>query len=151
HPPWPGRCTGHGPQVRAVDGQFCAGRVQPPRDRAALSQLSRRPNPQTPATTLALAPAAQGPGPGRGGAAGRPRAGLAALSRRPLRRGGLMQAPEAYRADPSWKGKLRRHLVRLLARRPVHARLERPMVSFTFDDTPASAADLGARILAANS
>ena len=59
-----------------------------------------------------------------------------------------MDPAGAYRADSSLKGKLRRRAVRLLRRRPARVRLDRPMISFTFDDVPASAADLGARILA---
>ncbi len=52
-----------------------------------------------------------------------------------------------YRADPSLKGKLRRRLVRLVDRRPARGRLERPMITFAFDDTPASAVRAGAPIL----
>ncbi len=52
-----------------------------------------------------------------------------------------------YRADPSLKGKLRRRLVRLAHRRPAVRRPERPMVTFAFDDTPASAVRRGAPIL----
>ena len=48
-------------------------------------------------------------------------------------------AEEVYRADPSLKGKLRRRLVRLYRRGVATGALERPMVSFSFDDTPASA------------
>jgi peptidoglycan/xylan/chitin deacetylase (PgdA/CDA1 family) len=51
----------------------------------------------------------------------------------------------AYSADRSLKGKLRRRLVRLAVRRPARVRLDRPMVSFSFDDPPASAALAGAR------
>ena len=57
--------------------------------------------------------------------------------------------PELYRADPSLRGKLRRRLVRLYQRRPATAGLQRPMVSFAFDDAPASAAHSGAEILQA--
>jgi len=56
---------------------------------------------------------------------------------------------DAYSADRSLRGKLRRRLVRGLARRPARLDLERPMVSFTFDDAPQSAATVGARILEA--
>jgi peptidoglycan/xylan/chitin deacetylase (PgdA/CDA1 family) len=52
-----------------------------------------------------------------------------------------------YRADPSLKGKLRRRLVRLVDRKPARGRLDRPMVTFAFDDTPASAVRIGAPIL----
>jgi peptidoglycan/xylan/chitin deacetylase (PgdA/CDA1 family) len=58
-----------------------------------------------------------------------------------------MEAFAAYSADPSLKGKLRRRLVRLVERRPARVRLDRPMVSFTFDDAPASATHAGARTL----
>ena len=54
----------------------------------------------------------------------------------------------AYHADRSWRAKLRRRTVRLAARRPAAAP-ERPMVSFAFDDAPASAALAGAEILEA--
>ncbi|MFC3076976.1 polysaccharide deacetylase family protein [Phenylobacterium terrae] len=56
---------------------------------------------------------------------------------------------EAYRADASLGGKLRRRLVRGAHRRPLGAAPERPMVSFTFDDAPASAARTGAELLEA--
>jgi len=52
----------------------------------------------------------------------------------------------AYQADTSWRGKLRRRTVRLAARRPARAP-ERPMISFSFDDVPASATETGAAIL----
>jgi len=52
-----------------------------------------------------------------------------------------------YRADPSLKGKLRRRVVRLIERRPAESRQRRPLVTFAFDDTPASAVRLGAPIL----
>jgi peptidoglycan/xylan/chitin deacetylase (PgdA/CDA1 family) len=58
--------------------------------------------------------------------------------------GDLMQ--DAYHADSSWRGKLRRRAVRLASRRPAHAP-RRPMLSFAFDDVPASAAETGAEIL----
>lgn len=54
---------------------------------------------------------------------------------------------EAYSADRSLKGKLRRRLALLAHRRPVRMRLERPMVTFSFDDAPASAAGAGAAAL----
>jgi peptidoglycan/xylan/chitin deacetylase (PgdA/CDA1 family) len=53
---------------------------------------------------------------------------------------------EAYQADRSWRGKLRRRTVRLAARRPARAP-QRPMISFSFDDVPASAAEVGAPLL----
>ncbi|HEY1426388.1 MAG TPA: polysaccharide deacetylase family protein [Caulobacteraceae bacterium] len=52
----------------------------------------------------------------------------------------------AYHADASWRGKLRRRMVRLAARRPARAP-PGPMISFAFDDIPASAAEAGAAIL----
>ncbi len=60
-----------------------------------------------------------------------------------------IQALGVYRADPSLKGKLRRRLVRLAHRRPAERRPDRPMVTFAFDDTPASAVRRGAPILEA--
>ena len=54
---------------------------------------------------------------------------------------------EAYSADRSLKGKLRRRLALLSHRRPVRMALERPMITFSFDDAPATAADAGAKTL----
>jgi peptidoglycan/xylan/chitin deacetylase (PgdA/CDA1 family) len=54
---------------------------------------------------------------------------------------------EAYQPDRSLKGKLRRRLVRLAQRRPATGALTRPMVSFSFDDAPATAAATGAALL----
>jgi peptidoglycan/xylan/chitin deacetylase (PgdA/CDA1 family) len=53
-----------------------------------------------------------------------------------------------YHADSSWLGKLRRRAVRLASRRPARAP-SRSMLSFAFDDVPASAAQTGAEILEA--
>ena len=53
---------------------------------------------------------------------------------------------DVYRADASWRAKLRRRTVRLSSRRPARAPTG-PMISFTFDDVPASAAATGAAIL----
>jgi peptidoglycan/xylan/chitin deacetylase (PgdA/CDA1 family) len=53
---------------------------------------------------------------------------------------------EAYHADTSWRAKVRRRTVRLASRRPARAP-ERPMLSFSFDDVPASATEAGAAIL----
>jgi peptidoglycan/xylan/chitin deacetylase (PgdA/CDA1 family) len=50
-----------------------------------------------------------------------------------------MVAADQYTPDMSLKGKLRRRLVRMVERRPAKVRLERAMVSFAFDDAPASA------------
>ncbi len=58
--------------------------------------------------------------------------------------GDLVQG--AYHADASWRAKVRRRTVRLAARRPARAP-RRPMLSFAFDDAPASAAETGAAIL----
>jgi peptidoglycan/xylan/chitin deacetylase (PgdA/CDA1 family) len=52
----------------------------------------------------------------------------------------------AYHADSSWRGKVRRRTVRLASRRPARAP-SRPMLSFAFDDVPASAAQTGAEVL----
>jgi len=54
---------------------------------------------------------------------------------------------EAYSADRSLRGKLRRRYTRLAWRKPVHLSLTRPMLTFSFDDVPASAASAGAAIL----
>lgn len=56
---------------------------------------------------------------------------------------------EVYSADRSLKGKLRRRLARLQARRPAARGPGRPMVSISFDDAPVSAAEAGAAILEA--
>lgn len=56
---------------------------------------------------------------------------------------------DAYEPDRSLKGKLRRRLIRLAHRRPAKVRLERPMVSFSFDDAPATACEAGAAVLEA--
>jgi peptidoglycan/xylan/chitin deacetylase (PgdA/CDA1 family) len=60
-----------------------------------------------------------------------------------------MEPVATYSPDRSLKGKLRRRLVRFSRRRPARMMLERPMVSFTFDDIPASAALAGAPVLEA--
>jgi peptidoglycan/xylan/chitin deacetylase (PgdA/CDA1 family) len=49
----------------------------------------------------------------------------------------------AYSADRSLKGKLRRRLVRLAERRPARRGPGRAMVSFSFDDAPATAVTEG--------
>jgi len=56
---------------------------------------------------------------------------------------------DAYEPDRTLKGKLRRRLIRLAHRRPAQVSLERPMVSFSFDDAPATACEAGARVLEA--
>ncbi len=56
---------------------------------------------------------------------------------------------DAYEPDRSLKGKVRRRLIRLAHRRPARVKLERPMVSFSFDDAPATACEAGARVLEA--
>lgn len=56
---------------------------------------------------------------------------------------------QAYAADPSLKGKLRRRYARLTHRRPARLTLDRPVVSFTFDDVPESAVHEGAPALEA--
>jgi peptidoglycan/xylan/chitin deacetylase (PgdA/CDA1 family) len=60
-----------------------------------------------------------------------------------------MDVVEAYSPDRSIRGKLRRRLTRLIDRRPARLMLNRPMVSFSFDDAPATATGLGARTLEA--
>ncbi len=59
-----------------------------------------------------------------------------------------MTAP-APTADMSLQGRLRRRLARIGARRPAAHAPPRGMVSFSFDDIPASAAQAGARVLEA--
>ena len=56
---------------------------------------------------------------------------------------------DAYAADSSLKGKLRRRYARLVHRRPARMLLDRPMVSFSFDDAPSSAVQAGAALLEA--
>jgi peptidoglycan/xylan/chitin deacetylase (PgdA/CDA1 family) len=53
---------------------------------------------------------------------------------------------DAYHADGSWRAKLRRRAVRLASRHPAR-QPRRPMLSFAFDDAPASATETGAEIL----
>jgi peptidoglycan/xylan/chitin deacetylase (PgdA/CDA1 family) len=61
-----------------------------------------------------------------------------------------MHAPvAAYSADRSLKGKLRRFAVRWVERRPARLALQRPMVSFTFDDAPTTALTVGRTALEA--
>jgi len=50
-----------------------------------------------------------------------------------------MLTAEDYSPDRSFKGKLRRRVVRLQSRRAARVVLQRPMVSFSFDDVPISA------------
>ncbi len=54
---------------------------------------------------------------------------------------------EVYAPDLSLKGKIRRRVVRLVARRPAPVAPPRPMVSFAFDDAPLSATLTGAAVL----
>ncbi|MDR3509366.1 MAG: polysaccharide deacetylase family protein [Caulobacteraceae bacterium] len=61
-----------------------------------------------------------------------------------------MTTEPAYSADRSLRGKLRRRLVRGLARRPARLNLDRPMVTFTFDDAPDTAVTNGAKVLEAH-
>lgn len=56
---------------------------------------------------------------------------------------------DVYEPDRSWRGKLRRRTVRLQQRRRVTQALERPMVSFAFDDAPVSSATAGRATLEA--
>lgn len=57
---------------------------------------------------------------------------------------------QPYTPDVSLGGKLRRRFARLTHRRPARLDLARPIVSFTFDDIPASAAHAGPRALEAH-
>ena len=57
--------------------------------------------------------------------------------------------PPAYQPDRTLKGKLRRRAMRLMARRPARRGPDRPLLSVTFDDIPASAAEAGAALLEA--
>jgi peptidoglycan/xylan/chitin deacetylase (PgdA/CDA1 family) len=52
-------------------------------------------------------------------------------------------------ADPSLPGKLRRRAAAFFAQRPLRRNPERPIVSFSFDDAPASALETGAGLLEA--
>jgi len=61
-----------------------------------------------------------------------------------------MSPAEAYQPDRSLKGKMRRRLVRLAHRRPLTAGPQSPMVTFSFDDAPLSAAEAGAALLEAH-
>ncbi|WGM39678.1 polysaccharide deacetylase family protein [Caulobacter sp. NIBR1757] len=56
---------------------------------------------------------------------------------------------QAYSADRSLRGKLRRRYTRLAFRKPLRLSLDRPMITFSFDDVPATAALAGARVLEA--
>jgi peptidoglycan/xylan/chitin deacetylase (PgdA/CDA1 family) len=56
---------------------------------------------------------------------------------------------DAYQPDRSLRGKLRRRLVRLSHRRPLSRAPGRPMLSFSFDDAPLTAATDGAALLEA--
>lgn len=53
----------------------------------------------------------------------------------------------AYTPDLGLKGRIRRRLVRVVARHPAPAAAPRPMVSFSFDDVPLSATLTGAAVL----
>ena len=57
--------------------------------------------------------------------------------------------PGAYQADPSLVGKVKRRVARVVHRRPLRAAPGRPIISFTFDDAPASATRAGAQVLEA--
>lgn len=60
-----------------------------------------------------------------------------------------VQPGQVYSPDRSLKGKLRRRWSRLVVRRPLTTRIDRPMVSFSFDDAPVTAVETGAAILEA--
>ena len=53
----------------------------------------------------------------------------------------------AYEADRSLRGKLRRRYSRLIHRRPLTLPEGRPMITFGFDDVPATAVSNGAAVL----
>jgi peptidoglycan/xylan/chitin deacetylase (PgdA/CDA1 family) len=53
----------------------------------------------------------------------------------------------AYEADRSLRGKLRRRYSRLIHRRPLTLPAGRPMITFGFDDVPATAVSNGAPVL----
>ena len=59
------------------------------------------------------------------------------------------EAAQAYHADVSLRGKLRRRYVRLLERKTARFALDRPMLSISFDDAPVSAVREGARLVEA--
>ena len=61
----------------------------------------------------------------------------------------IAEAVPVQSADASWRGKLRRRNARLWRRRRLSGRPARPIVSFTFDDVPESAAVAGAEALEA--
>ena len=61
-----------------------------------------------------------------------------------------MDPVQAYSPDRSLKGKLRRRLVQWVERRPARLTTSRPMVSFSFDDAPASALSEGTAWLEAH-
>ena len=52
-----------------------------------------------------------------------------------------------YEPSSNLSAKIARKVLPLRARRNIHFKLERPIVSFTFDDFPRSAIDAGARVL----
>lgn len=58
-----------------------------------------------------------------------------------------MEPFQAYSADRSLKGKIRRRWARVVHRRPLSWAIDRPIVSITFDDAPLSAVETGARVL----
>lgn len=58
-----------------------------------------------------------------------------------------MSYAEAYGADRSLRGKIRRRVARLVHRRPLQVDPGRPMISFSFDDAPLTAALTGAKVL----
>jgi peptidoglycan/xylan/chitin deacetylase (PgdA/CDA1 family) len=60
-----------------------------------------------------------------------------------------MDPVDVYSPDRSLKGKLRRRLTQWVDRRPARFATSRPMISFTFDDAPASALCEGAARLEA--
>lgn len=59
----------------------------------------------------------------------------------------MQSVSEAYRADSSIRGKVIRRWARLRHQKPLPVAPVRPMISFSFDDTPLTAATIGAEIL----
>ncbi|HEX5377109.1 MAG TPA: polysaccharide deacetylase family protein [Phenylobacterium sp.] len=59
----------------------------------------------------------------------------------------MQPATKIYHADSSLKGKVIRRWARLRHQRPLPLAPQRPMISFSFDDAPLSAATTGAEIL----
>ncbi len=59
----------------------------------------------------------------------------------------MVGAEYAYEPDRSWRGKIRRRAVRAVGRTAVGRTVDRPIVTFSFDDAPLTAATSGAAAL----